>query len=218
MAKKTDNHNLPAKLDLRRYYLDKYHKGQPPQVLDCCQGSGVIWSNLKKEYELASYWGLDLKPKAGRLKLDSVRVLAQPGWPQDVIDIDAYGSPWKHWAAMLPHVTKPITVFLTLGMVKFNGVGSVCKFSLGSMGLKFHDLKFPVSFGTRLMELFPSYCLARSCEYGIKIVEASEVVSDARQNARYFGVRLEPGGSNDVGATAATATPTSRPKRGKRNG
>ena len=40
---KTDNHNLAAKLSLRRYFLDQYHPGEYFSVFDCCQGSGTIW-------------------------------------------------------------------------------------------------------------------------------------------------------------------------------
>jgi hypothetical protein len=93
---KTDNHDPRAKLELRRYFLRKYHGDGLARVLDCCQGSGLLWGTLRQEFECESYWGLDLKRKPGRLSIDSSRVLAQPGWPQDVIDIDTYGSPWKH--------------------------------------------------------------------------------------------------------------------------
>lgn len=112
-SNKTDNHNPAAKLALRRYFLRKYHAGERFSVLDCCQGSGLLWGELRREFSDCDYWGVDLKPKSGRLKIDSVRILAQPGWTQNVIDIDTYGSPFKHWAAMLPNVTRPLTVFLT---------------------------------------------------------------------------------------------------------
>lgn len=190
-GKKTDNHNLAGKLALRRHFLEKYHHDDPPNVLDCCQGSGVIWSKLREEFTLAGYWGLDLKPKKGRLKLDSVRVLKQPGWPQNVIDVDAYGSPWKHWAALLPNVARPLTVFLTLGQLTTGTVGSVGNDVLHAAGLKFPSLKLPAAFHVKLRNIFVSYCLSRCCDYGIMITEALEAVSDG--NARYFGLRLEPG-------------------------
>lgn len=57
MTRKTDNSNLGAKLDLRRYFLRKYHGEEPAHVLDCCQGDGVIWARLRQEFPLASYWG-----------------------------------------------------------------------------------------------------------------------------------------------------------------
>src|SRR6266576_3131176 len=133
---KTDNTSPAAKLELRRYFLRAYHATEPIHVLDCCQATGFLWRTLRKEFPLASYWGLDLKPKKGRLKLDSVRVLAQPGWPQNVVDVDTYGSPWKHWTALLPHVTKPLTVFLTIGHAHRLGIDSVTLETLGLGALK----------------------------------------------------------------------------------
>jgi ubiquinone/menaquinone biosynthesis C-methylase UbiE len=61
---KTDNHSPRVKLDLRRYFLKRYHAaGEPIRVMDCCQGSGVLWGQLRKEFDVAGYWGLDIKPK-----------------------------------------------------------------------------------------------------------------------------------------------------------
>lgn len=191
----TDNGDLAAKLALRRYFLGRYHCGDDlPRVLDCCQGSGLVWAALGKEFDLAGYWGLDQKPKPGRLKLDSRRVLSQAGWPQNVIDIDTYGLPWKHWVAMLPNVSRPTTVFLTLGQRVTGTVGNVDGESLASVGLAFRRLKLPKAFHVKLARLFPVYCLARAAEFGLKIIEAVEATTPGRKNARYFGVRLEPVG------------------------
>jgi hypothetical protein len=92
-SKKTDNHNPKAKLLLRRHFLDKYHADGNADVLDCCQAGGLLWKEIRKTHQIARYWGVDLKPKKGRLKIDSVRILQQSGWPQNVIDIDTYGEP-----------------------------------------------------------------------------------------------------------------------------
>lgn len=92
---KTDNKDPSAKLELRRYFLRKYHAGEPIHVLDCCQATGFLWRTLRQEFPIASYWGLDLKPKKGRLQIDSTRVLEQNGWKQNVVDVDTYGSPWE---------------------------------------------------------------------------------------------------------------------------
>src|SRR5438552_1243842 len=101
-SKKTDNHNLPAKLALRTYFLRKYHMQDVRRdaagatninVLDCCQATGKIWGTLQREFPLAGYWGVDVKPKKGRLTIDSVKILDQPGWTQNVVDVDTYGSP-----------------------------------------------------------------------------------------------------------------------------
>ena len=186
---KTDNHNLPAKLKLRRYFLQRYHAGTRPQVLDCCQGGGRIWTSLARDFEV-DCWGLDLKPKKGRLRLDSIRVLAQSGWTQDVIDIDTYGSPWKHWRAMLPNVKKPTTVFLTYGTAGPNQV-HLGREELDAIGITFDRVrKMSGAITHRLLPLAIPYCLSAASRHGLRIVEAQEAISDG--NARYFGLRLEP--------------------------
>lgn len=202
-SRKVDNSNLPAKLALRRYMLDKYHADGGVSVLDCCQGSGVIWGRLRKEYDVPSYWGVDVKPKKGRLKIDSARILAQPGWSQCVIDIDTYGSPWKHWMAMLPNVTRPITVFLTIGQVSVGGgsrmiseVRSVCGFG---------GLRVPQSISARInaSDYAMKSMLAAGRRYGIIVDEAVEAVSNG--SARYVGVRLRPAQKNASPASPGEA-------------
>ena len=199
---KTDNHNPAAKIELRRHFLRKYHAYDLPNVLDCCQGGGVLWQLLRKEFEVASYWGLDLKPKKGRLKLDSVRVLAQPGWPQNVVDIDTYGSPWKHWVAMLPNIVRPVTVFLTIGQVQIGGC-QLLKEAKEALELK--DLHVPNAIAANLNRFAVPYLLAIASRF-VTIQEAIEANSDG--NARYLGVRLEPRAK----AAGCEAVTSSRPK------
>ena len=189
MGTKTDNSNLAGKLELRRYFLRKYHADEAPRVLDCCQGEGIVWRELGSEFALGSYWGVDLKRRKGRLQLDSVRILQQPGWPQNVIDIDTYGSPWKHWEALLPNLRRPATVFLTIGLVRIGGGGPLDKCAVWA--LRLGRLPIPPGISGRLHPLAMNYMLTRTRDYGIRLVEAVEAVSTG--NARYVGVRLEPG-------------------------
>jgi len=195
MTAKTDNHDLRAKLELRRYFLRKFHADDPPDVLDCCQGGGLLWKQLRKEFMTRSYWGVDLKPKRGRVKLDSVRILQQPGWPQNVVDIDTYGSPWKHWAAMLPNAKGPITVFLTVGQRITGTVGKVSKGAIEALGLKGMYANLPAGFHPKLAGHVLRYCLAMGCDYGIMLIEVLEAETDNR-NVRYIGVRLGPANDN----------------------
>jgi len=218
---KTDNHDPRAKLALRRYFLDKYHSDGSAQVLDCCQGGGLLWKELRKTHPVAAYWGLDLKPKKGRLKLDSVRVLAQPGWPHNVVDIDTYGSPWKHWEAMLPNVVRPLTVFLTIGQALGKAATIPSHQQLEAAGLKFSGMRqdkgsyvlaghnVPISLFSRAC-FDVRYELSKACVYAT-IVESVEV-DDPRSNqpARYLGVRLEP-----IKTAEAQSLPATRPKRTK---
>jgi hypothetical protein len=193
---KTDNRSLAPKLQLRRHFLNRYHQ-TPPRVFDACQGQGVIWTRLRSEYTLASYWGVDTKPGKGRLKIDSERILAQPGWRFDVIDIDTYGSPWSHWTALLPHVTRPVTVFLTMG--KLNAGTPVDHRAMESLGMTPAFLsalhKHCPSLKWGLGDMVVNRCLALTYSHGLTIVEAARTVSASSlggSRAYYFGVRLEP--------------------------
>jgi hypothetical protein len=186
MAKKTDNHNPEAKLKLRRHFLKKYHADGTATVFDCCQGGGVMWDAIRRTHPVASYWGVDVKPKKGRLKIDSIRVLQQ-GVSQDVIDIDTYGSPWKHWLAMLPKVTKPVTVFLTIGNQNMTAMSPN---SHGGSEFVVFPPSTPQSLAGAVMRWRDvDYGLAKASSFAT-IIEAVEVSSTG--NARYIGVRLEP--------------------------
>ncbi|HUW31546.1 MAG TPA: hypothetical protein VM223_08020 [Planctomycetota bacterium] len=185
---KTDNSHLAHKLLIRRYFLEKYHTGAPtPTIFDCCQGEGVIWKALRQQFTV-NYWGVDLKPRPGRPRVDSTRVLALPGFSADIIDIDTYGSPWNHWFSLLPNITKPVTVFMTIGHVSIFG-GHPNLAMLRAAGLTFHRLPLPPAIGSKLRDLCVSYCLTRSYDYDIIVVETAECIAPG--NARYLGLRLE---------------------------
>jgi hypothetical protein len=192
MGVKTDNHDPSAKLALRRYFLAKYH-ADGCAVLDCFQGSGLLWGVLRKEFQVNSYWGVDVKPKKGRLKIDSARILAQPGWTQDVIDMDAYGSPWKHWEEFLRNCNHPATAFLTIGQLKTGTVGALSNKALEAMGLLPLASGLPKAFHVKLGEYSVGACLSMLFDFGKTCVEAVEAVSNG--NCRYIGVRIRPASS-----------------------
>ena len=185
MARKTDNSNLAAKIKLRRYFLRKYHADRPPDVLDCCQGEGILWEQLQQEFAVRTYWGVDVKARKGRLKLNSVRILEQAGWPQNVIDVDTYGSPWKHWEAIVANVIQPTTVFLTIGQWQM-GTDRVILQSLGMGGLA-----IPPGIARKLHKMAVSWLLTMGYDYNT-IGEAIEVIPSRSSTTRYIGVRLEP--------------------------
>lgn len=191
----TDNDDPSVKLYLRRYFLQKYHAETEGAgvVLDCCQGEAVLWTPLRREFPHLRYVGVDRKPKKGRLFLghgshgDSARLLQAPGLPYDVIDVDTYGSPWNHYMTMLPNIIKPTTVFLTLGALNITAVDN---HSVSALGIKF-SRAVPHTLRARLRDLALDACLAKSYHYGVRIIEAQEVLPPGL-NARYFGVRLQP--------------------------
>jgi hypothetical protein len=178
---KSDHTHLKAKLDLRRYFLRKYHRRGAIRVLDCCQGDGVLWARLRREFTLASYWGLDVKPKRARLKVDSMRVLAQSGWSENVIDVDTYGSPWGHWLALLPNVKRPTTVFLTDGRLQAGTDGRL----LEALGIG--RLKVPPGIGCRLRAIGARALVCQAAARGLRILEAQEASGGAMH---YIGVHL----------------------------
>ena len=202
---KTDNSNVNAKLLLRRHFLRKYHMDEPPSVFDCCQGGGVMWSVLRKQFTVKSYWGVDLKPKPGRLKIDSVDVLANTGWRFDVIDVDTYGSPWRHFDQILRNGTTDCTVFLTIGNQNTSAM------SPNAHGGEFVNFppRTPPSLRAKVLRRFSvSWLLARSCEFGKMVVEAVESVSDG--GARYVAARLEVKRAAAVDAATALDSPANK--------
>lgn len=183
---KQDNHNFPAKLDLRRHLLRKYHQ-QPFSVFDCCQGDARLWTKLRTEFSVSRYWGVDHIPKAGRLKIDSARVLSQPGWDDDVIDVDTYGSPWAHWIGILQNLKSHGTIFLTIGKpMPMAGSRNLSRLEMDVIGLKLKTV--PRTITARLNELATEFMLGMALENFI-IQEAVEAMNPGG-TARYIGLRL----------------------------
>jgi hypothetical protein len=147
-----------------------------------------LWLKLGSEFRLGSYWGVDLKPKPGRLKIDSSRILEQTGWEADVVDLDAYGSPWTHWTHLVrTFAGQAVTVFLTIGMIRMGG-GNFDHAILGLTGCRFSRLKIPSSLGVRLSDHALRFALGAAAGAGLQAVEIQEAFPQGR--ARYLGIRL----------------------------
>ena len=186
MQAKTDNHAPHAKLDLRRYMLDKYPEPDGFDVFDACQGSGFLWRTLRNEYAIKSYWGVDKKKRGGRLMIDSVKILGQPGLTANVIDIDTYGEPWEQWLALLPNVARRTTVFLTVGFSQMGG-GNISNRMRTALNI---PPSTPITLAAKTRGMGVRYLMTQVVQHGILIVEAVEVVST--HLTRYLGLRLEP--------------------------
>lgn len=206
VSSKGREHADPApKLLLRRHFLAKYHREcrvgfvataetlvPAPAVFDACQAGGLLWDTLRREWRVR-YLGVDLKPqRRATLKVDSVRILAQPRLPFDIIDIDTFGSPWRHWLAMLPNLTRPgVTAFLTLGRAGA-AVAEVEHVALEWIGIRSPLVeRIPASIRWKLAEHAVGSLLMAPVAYGYRVVEVQEATST--RNARYLGVRLERG-------------------------
>lgn len=183
-----DNDNFAAKLALRRHFLRRYHPadGPKPFVFDACQATGQLWSALRGEF-VVDYFGVDVKLQSGRLRTDSARVLARPGWEFDVIDIDTYGTPWIHWEQVIRHGTRDCTVFLTLGHGRMNNTPTTRE-ALLAMGMGRIAAMLPASLSGRLFDRAVYAEIARAYVLGWRVVECQE--APAGKTARYFGVRL----------------------------
>lgn len=193
-----DNDAKDAKLYLRRYFLDKYHHAsrfdhvdghRRPNVLDCCQAEGVLWGELRRDYDVR-YLGVDRTVKKGRLAMDSTRILAFPRLPYQIIDVDTYGSPWRHWDTLLPNLIGPTTVFLTLGRIG-GSLATVDAAVMQALGLDRLSRKPPQTLRWKIDKEAVASCFARCYHYGVRILEAQEVLP-APKSARYFGVHLIP--------------------------
>lgn len=194
---------LRAKLAVRRYFLNRYypdarigrelHDGvaQPkPNVFDACAAGGEVWGQLRREYRVR-YWGVDLKPQTkGTLKIDSTRILAQPSLPFNIVDVDTFGSPWRHWLEMLPNIRKPTTVFLTLGDVGNVGVDAVHLDTLAWLGLDKIMARVPVALRWKVAAYSVDAMLSAPYAYNLKPVDVMEAARS--RTARYLGVRLVP--------------------------
>lgn len=180
-----ENSHLKAKLDLRRHFLGRYHSAGERSVFDAFQAKGLLWSILRKEFPLKSYWGVDLVEKKGRVKVDSARVLAQPGWKANIVDLDAYGSPWKHWLGVLENAPGSVTVFLTVGSRKGIQRRPLMKWEQQLLGIPF---KLPRAIGANLVPRSLDWMLAKACDR-FEVIECLEALPFT--TARYFGARLE---------------------------
>lgn len=107
-----DNQFFQIKLNLRLEYIRRYGG---VTAFDCCQGSMRLWSEILKEYPNIKYFGVDKKPKPGRHKVDSSRILEIENLSWDIVDIDTYGDPWKHYINLCKNTSCDVTVFLTNG-------------------------------------------------------------------------------------------------------
>lgn len=186
-ARKVDNSGLKEKLELRRWFL-RERLDAPISVVDCCQGDGIIWGVLRQEFEVSSYWGMDLKKRKGRLRLDSTRYLSLGSLRENVIDIDTYGAPWDHWLALLPNVSRQTVVFLTIGEARMMGGNCVGETLASELGV--NTLSMPLSLRGNLSKLAVPVMLGKAASY-CNVVLVKEVRS-SKKNMRYLGVELEP--------------------------
>lgn len=182
---KTDNHNPAAKLALRRHFLRTWHSDSPPDVLDAFAGYARLWTQLRKEFTVANYTGLELRKIPGRLRMDSLHYLSRRDWSHDLLDLDAYGSPWRHLLAALPNVTRPTSIFLTIGNA---GLGNQDSALIKAAGIPFD---VPTGLHKGLSGYLTLNGLALPLRHGLQIVSCLEAPNPGG-TCRYIGLRVQP--------------------------
>lgn len=185
MSKQTDNSNTASKLLLRRYYLDRYHQ-HGGLVFDCCQAEQHLWSILRQEYPQMRYFGVDLKPKPGRLVVDSTRLIGSiPNI--DVYDVDTYGDPMAQLERICQTLNRPTTVFLTWGYSAAGGGINLTKAAFRACKI---PKDTPKSLLLRYLPTIQKICCSVPLQYDIIMSDVME--APRAKNCCYFGMRLEP--------------------------
>lgn len=111
---KTDNSFIADKVDLRINHLpDK----QDISVLDCYAGSGLIWKkiqSIKKDKNFDITQIERDKKKGVYLRGDNVKFLQSIDiFGFDVIDLDAYGVPYKQLSIVIPKIKIGTVIYIT---------------------------------------------------------------------------------------------------------
>lgn len=185
MSKQVENSRLAIKLEIRRRILR--HVAGPLAVLDCCTAKGLLWANLRREFEVGSYLPVDLKPQLpGTLRMDSrdaVRALDLAAF--NVIDVDTFGEPWEHWGVIVEKLAQPTAVFLTHGHVTQGQGGGVSLVARRMMGI---PETWAVPQHPALQRLAADYCLAVSRDR----LDIHAAVRFTSPRVDYYGLFLAP--------------------------
>jgi len=177
-----DNSHFDIKLDIRKKYLNKYGGNA---VLDCCQGDMRLWGELRKEYPNLKYMGVDLKPKRGRHKVDSARLLKIEGIVWDVVDIDTYGNPFDHYQNLCTTLNHECTVFLTYG----TSVGGLTQTSNAQKSMIGLPRKTPTVLAYKAVKKYIDICIHSCRRYGIIPSDIIEVKPS--DTVCYYAMRLK---------------------------
>jgi hypothetical protein len=109
-TKKTDNSYIEAKIRLRMDNLPD----SDLKVLDCYAGSGLIWNRIKQELPERDIkiLSIDQKRQGGiHLQGDNRKFLESLDLTQfDVIDLDAYGVPYRQLKTIFSKQTRDVVV------------------------------------------------------------------------------------------------------------
>lgn len=190
---KVDNRSLQAKVNLRRWLLQRM-KIDHVRVLDACAGEGAIWSAMEEHTTIDRWVRCDIKPRypsdGMTLKLSAVQSMQSMDLDEfNVIDIDTYGDPWEAYRILLPRLRKVTCVFLTHGRVTLGG--DVTNATKIANGLPV-EWRIPQILTT--VEYIAQRCLESTWHYA-DILHAGTVASapgQGRASLTYYGLGLKP--------------------------
>lgn len=92
--KKTDNHYLKEKINLRKEVLKMVDN---PVILECFSGRGLLWDSIDDKYQITRIEIEKGKNKKSHLQGDSFKFLKGFDLSKfNIIDLDAYGVPFKY--------------------------------------------------------------------------------------------------------------------------
>jgi hypothetical protein len=154
---KTDNSYFITKVNLRLRHLPKKDE---IKVLDCFAGESKIWKSIKKTTnKRINVIGIDKKKYNNTLKGDNVKYLKALNLNKyDVIDLDAYGIPFKQLEIIFQKKYKG-KVFITFIQSIFGQLPEEMLLNLGYT--KSMIKKCPTLFNLNGLEKFKLYLAKR---------------------------------------------------------
>lgn len=177
MRVKKDQTFIETKIALRERFARRWHP-DGPRVLDCFAGYRNVWHVLHgRGIECREYLGLDIEDRPGCIRADSLewlRDLAACGGNLaefDWIDLDAWGSPWAHWAALLPMIRRPTTVALTWTVTAACGGVNLPVYLHERIGTQGFAPWMPTTMQIQLAPLIADAFLADAGRAGVRIAD-----------------------------------------------
>jgi len=166
-ATKTENSYLAAKVRLR---VENLPDKKQILVLDAYCGSGRIWQAVQEwaNNHKITVTGIDTKRATGRMHLvgDNLKFLAGMDLSRfDVVDLDAYGCPYKQLSAILTgeRVQPGTVVFVTWIQSQF---GSLPRRFLAELGYtKGMVRKCPTLFYRHAQQKLPDWLSTKQIKY-----------------------------------------------------
>jgi hypothetical protein len=216
----TDNSDLEGKLLVRRAALRSL-KGEPALVLDCFAGEGHMFDAVWKGAN--EYLGLEKRfsrapgdPHGHAWKGDN-RLLVERAMrrrPWNIIDLDAYGTPWGLLKYVVEHASADrLAVTTTCGIARALCSGSSLPYwvrdLIGMKGLSYSGVL--VRFYDDIIRWTVAYCLARS-PYHVRRCRRAR--SRANPNIWYWLFELE---RPTVAESPAAPTGPAKPRHVSQN-